>query len=115
MRDFRELEVWRRAHALVLAVYRVTKRLPKDEVFGMTVQLRRVATGLATRIAEGCGVDSNPDFATYLQRAKAAGSELEYLLLLARDLGYVPEDEYVRLCEDVISVKKMLSGLVRSL
>ncbi len=113
MRDFRELDVWKRAHALVLATYRETKRLPKDEVFGLAVQLRRSATAVATRIAEGCGVDSDPEFAGYLHRAKAAASELEYLLLLAHDLGYTPEEEFVRLSYEVVGIKKMLSGFVR--
>jgi four helix bundle protein len=113
MRDFRELEVWRRAHLLVQAVYRATKQLPKEEIFGLTVQLRRSATAVATRIAEGCGVDSDVEFAGYLQRAKAGASELEYLLLLARDLGYLPEGEFVQLSEEVVSVRKMLSGFVR--
>jgi len=113
VRDFHELGVWRKAHVLVQAVYRATKRLPKEEIFGLTVQLRRAATGVATRIAEGCGVDSDVEFATYLHRAKAAASELEYLLLLARDLEYLPEGEFVRLTDDVVEVKKMLSGFVR--
>jgi four helix bundle protein len=113
MRDFRELDIWRRAHALVQAVYLVTKQLPKDEIFGLSVQLRRSATAVATRIAEGCGVDSDVEFAGYLHRAKAGASELEYLVLLSRDLGYVPEEQFVRLTEDVITVKKMLSGFVR--
>ncbi len=113
MRDFRQLEVWVKAHVLVQAVYRATKRLPREEIFGLTVQLRRSATAVATRIAEGCGVDSDADFAGYLQRAKARASELEYLLLLARDLGYLPEEEFVGLTADVVTVKKMLSGFVR--
>jgi len=65
------------SHALVQAVYRATKQLPKEEIFGLTVQLRRSATAIATRIAEGCGVDSDVEFGGYLQRAKAAASELE--------------------------------------
>ncbi len=113
MRDFRELEVWRQAHALVQKVYVATKLLPKEEIFGLTVQLRRSATAIATRIAEGCGVDSDIEFAGYLQRAKAAASELEYLLLLAKDLGYLPEEQFVSRSEDVVAVKKMLRVLVR--
>jgi four helix bundle protein len=113
MRDFRELDVWRKAHGLTQAVYVATKRLPKEEIFGLTVQLRRSATSIPTRIAEGCGVDSDPEFAGYLQRAKAGASELEYLLLLAHDLEYLPQDEFVRLSDVVVQVKKMLSGFVR--
>jgi four helix bundle protein len=113
LRNFRELDVWGRAHELVQAVYLVTKRLPKEEIFGLTVQIRRAGTSVATKIAEGCGFDSDVEFAGYLQRSKASASELEYLLLLARDLEYLPEEEFVRLSDKVIVVKKMLSGFVR--
>jgi four helix bundle protein len=113
LRNFRELDVWVRAHEFLQAVYLSTKRLPKEEIFGLTVQLRRAGTAVATKIAEGCGVDSDVEFAGYLQRSRAAASELEYLLLLARDLQYLPEEEFVRLSEDVVVVKKMLSGFVR--
>ncbi|MEI9977481.1 MAG: four helix bundle protein [Edaphobacter sp.] len=113
MRNFRDLDVWRKAHELVQAVYLATMRLPKEEIFGLTVQLRRAGTSVATRIAEGCGFDSDVEFAGYLQRSKAAASELEYLILLAKDLGYLLEDEFVRLSDDTIVVKKMLSGFVR--
>jgi len=63
MRDFRELDVWRKAHQLALDVYRTTDSLPKSEVFGITVQLRRAAVAIPTRIAEGCGRDGGLEFA----------------------------------------------------
>ena len=112
MRNFRELDVWRRAHELVQAVYRATKRLPKEEIFGLTVQLRRAGTAVATRIAEGCGVDNDVDSAA-ISRDQRQLLLSWSILLLARDLEYLPEDEFVRLSEEVIVVKKMLSGFVR--
>ena len=115
MRDFRELDVWRKAHQVVLDVYHGTDALPKSEVFGIAVQLRRAAISIPTRIAEGCGRDSDVEFAACLHKARATASELEYLLLLCRDLGYLPEQEHQKLSGDVVEVRKMMSGLIKHL
>ena len=100
---------------MVLAIYGATGELPSSENFGLTHQLRRSAANVATRIAEGCGRDSNAEFAVELRRAKAAASELEYLLLLAHDLRYVGEERHRELTESVVEVRKMISGLLRRL
>jgi four helix bundle protein len=89
VRDFREVNVWRKAHELALATYRATESLPKNEIFGITVQLRRAAISIPTRIADGCGREGDVEFAAQPHRARAASSELEYLLLLSKDLGYL--------------------------
>ena len=113
MRDFREVDVWRKAHQLALDVYRMTDTLPKSEVFGVTAQVRRAAIAVPTRIADGCGREGDVEFAAQLHKARAASSELEYLLLLCKDLGYLPPEMYEALREDVVTVRKMLSGLLR--
>jgi len=115
LRDFRELEFWRKAHQLALDIYRATDTLPKSEVFGITVQLRRAAISIPTRIAEGCGRDGDAEFAACLHKARAAASELEYLLLLCRDLGYLPGELHQQLSDDVVAVRKMMSGLLKHL
>ena len=115
LKDFQELEVWKRAHRLVLDLYRTSEAWPKSESFGLTHQTRRGATVLAARIAEGCGRDNNVEFAVELRRAKALASEFEYFVLLARDLGHLDNDSHVRLSGEVIEVRKMLSGLLRRL
>ncbi len=115
MKDFRDLEVWRKAHALTLDTYFATRVLPSGESFGLTHQLRRAATNVSTRIAEGCGRDLNAEFGVELRRSKAAASELEYLLLLAHDLGYLSAEDHGRLTEAVVEVRKMVSGLLRRL
>jgi four helix bundle protein len=115
MRDFRELEVWRRAHQLALDVYRTTDELPKSEIFGITVQLRRAAVAIPTRIAEGCGRDGDVEFTVCVNKARATASELEYLLLLCRDLGYLTSEAHEQLGGEAIAVRKMMSGLVRRL
>ena len=73
----------------MLVVYETTQTLPKEEVFGVTMQLRRTATAIATRIAEACGRDATSEFAADLRRGATACNEFEYLLLLAKDLGYL--------------------------
>ena len=114
MQDFRNLEVWRKAHALVLAVYRETLNLPKEEVFGITIQLRRAATAVATRIAEGAGRSVTMEFAADLRRAAVNCNELEYLIVLARDLSYWKPEIAEPLLADTIEVRKVLFGLLRT-
>ncbi|HEY5328428.1 MAG TPA: four helix bundle protein [Acidobacteriaceae bacterium] len=115
MQDFRNVDAWKKAHALVLSVYRETQTMPREEVFGVTMQLRRGATAVATRIAEGTGRNNNAEFAADLRRAMASSNELEYLMLLARDLGYWKPELCERLVADAIEVRKMIFGLVRKL
>jgi len=86
MQDFRNVEAWQKAHALVLAVYRDTQSMPREEIFGVTMQLRRGAT--AMRIAEGTGRSGDVEFAVDLRKAGATCNELEYLFVLAKDLSY---------------------------
>jgi len=115
MQDFRNVEAWQKAHALVLSVYHETKTMPREEVFGVTMQLRRGAMAVATRIAEGSGRTSDAEFAVDLRRAAASSNELEYLMLLTRDLGYWKPELCERLVADAIEVRKMIFGLVRKL
>ena len=89
--------------------------MPNSEVFGLTNQLRRAATLMPTNIAEGCGRDGDAELARFLQIAKGSASQLEYLLLLAHDLGHLPDDSHTKLTADVVEVRKMLSGLLKRL
>ncbi len=115
MKDFRELKVWQKAHELSLSIYRATVAFPKEELYGLTAQMRRACTSIATNIAEGCGRGSDADFAHFLQIAMGSASETEYHLLLSRDLGYLPEDRYLPLQECLQEVKKMISSLLKTL
>jgi len=91
MKDFRDLQVWHKAHELTQRVYRASTGFPKEEVYGIRAQLRRAAVSIPTNIAEGCGRGSDGDFARFLQIAMGFASEVEYLLLLSRELGYLQE------------------------
>ena len=115
MQDFHQLEVWKRAHALVLRVYEVSKTLPASENFGLILNLRRSAVAVARTIAEGAGRSSDLEFAGDLKKARAAAHELEYLLLLSRDLGFLAEDVYRELTDEDVAVRKMISGLNKRL
>ena len=96
MKDFRKQKVWQKAHDLALEVYRVTEAFPKREVFGLTSQIRRAGVSIPANIAEGCGQDTDADFARFLQIAMGSASELEYHLLLVHDLGFVSDPDYER-------------------
>jgi len=112
MRDFRNLKVWEKAHRLTLDVYRMTKEFPRDEQFGLTSQIRRAAVSIGANIAEGSGKKSRPDLARFLQMGLGSASELEYHLLLSRDLGYLSAANQEKLFSQVVEVKKMLTGFI---
>ncbi len=87
MRDYRSLKVWEKAHRLVLSLYEVTKEFLREEVFGLTSQIRRSAASIPANIAEGCGRDGIAELAQFCRIAMGSASELEYHILLSRDLG----------------------------
>lgn len=115
MKDFKELLVWRKAHDLTLEIYRVTSKFPREELYGLTSQMRRASSSIAANIAEGCGRKSQADFARFLQNAFGSASELEYFLLLSSDLGLLKTSDYEKLTNDTIEVKKMLAAFMRKL
>lgn len=112
MKDFRDLLVWRKAHTLTLAIYLATAKFPGDERFGLTVQMRRSSVLISARLAEGCGKRGNGEFYRFLNIATASASELEYCILLARDLKFLDEETYTSLDEKIVEVRKMLGALI---
>jgi four helix bundle protein len=115
VRDFKTLQVWNKAHERTLAVYRTTTAFPKEELFGLTSQIRRASSSIPAYIAEGCGRDGDAEFRRLLQIAMGSASELEYHLLLAHDLGYIGHEDYTRLEQNVTEVKRMLTGFIHKL
>src|SRR5689334_22654421 len=111
MQDFRKLKVWEKSHQLTLDVYGATDRFPREELFGLTQQMRRSASSIPTNIAEGCGRGSSADLARFLQIAMGSACELEYQLILARDRNYVPPERHVELESGLLEVKRMLATL----
>ena len=114
MRDHRNLRAFELADQLALAVYQTTKTFPKDEIFGMTSQIRRAAVSVPSNIVEGCARNSNADFLRFLDIAFGSGRELEYELSLATRLGYIDQGESQQLDAIVNELMKVLSGLIKS-
>jgi four helix bundle protein len=113
VRNFEDLDVWRKAHELTLDIYRVTEGFPRHEEYGLRSQIRRGCTAIAANIAEGCGCAGNVELARYLQMARSSASELQYHLRLARDLGYFLRNDYEELLEKLVCVEKMLTSFRR--
>jgi four helix bundle protein len=113
MKDFRDLKVWEKAHGLVLGCYGATGGFPKQEMFGLVSQIRRSASSIPANIAEGCGRRGNAELHRFLQMAMGSASELEYHLLLSRDLNFLKTDNYGDLQTQVIETKRMLAALIR--
>ena len=115
MQDFRSLVTWQKGHALVLSVYRQTRSFPNEEKYGLTSQLRRATLSIATNLAEGCGRGSDADFGRFVQMAMGSASEVEYLLLAARDLGYLDDKIHRDLTDKTVEIKRMLAALLKRL
>ncbi len=115
MKAFKDLKVWEKSHQLTLSVYQATAGFPRAELYSLTSQIRNACSSIPSNIAEGCGRDSEAGFAYFLQIAMGSASELEYRLLLARDLGYIPDAGYLQLEPSVIEVKRMLASLIKKL
>jgi four helix bundle protein len=115
MQDFRKLSVWKKAHRLTLNVYELTSDFPDDERYGLISQMRRSSASIGANIAEGCGSGSDADFARFVQMALRSASELEYQLLLARDLTMLSEKPHRAATHHTQEVKRMLSGLLEKL
>jgi len=111
VKDFKDLKVWAKSHELTLAIYKATTSFPREEIYGLTSQIRRAAVSIAANIAEGCGRRSDGELSRFLQIARGSASEFEYHLLLARDLGFLPAADFGRLEAKVVEVQRMLTSL----
>ena len=115
MRNFRELRVWDEAHKLTLTLYEDTEEFPRKEMFGLTSQIRRAAASIGANLAEGCGRQTDGELSRYVQIAMGPASELEYHLLLSRDLGFIRKSSYEKAQTRLTSVRKMLMALHQTL
>jgi four helix bundle protein len=115
MKDFKELQIWQRSHRLTLQIYRVTEHFPREELYGLTSQMRRACSSIPTNIAEGCGRDGDAELARFFQIAMGSASEFEYQLLLARDLELLSVTDYDVLVTELVEIKKMLNAFIQKL
>jgi four helix bundle protein len=115
MQNFRNLKVWEKAHAVTLDVYKTSSSFPKTELYGLTSQMRRASASIGANIAEGSCRKGDREFGRFLQMAMGSASELEYHVLLARDLELLQSSDFDRLTNGVMEVKRMLASLIGAL
>ena len=114
MRNHRDLKVWCKAYSLSLDLYRLSRSFPKEELYGLTSQLRRAAISIGANLAEGCGRRTNAEMSRFIRIAMGSASELDHHLLLCKDLGFLQDQQYKRIGGDLNEVRKMLAGLLVS-
>jgi four helix bundle protein len=115
MGDYQSLKTWQRAHALTLRVYQITGGFPPSELYGLTSQLRRAAASIPANLAEGAGRNTQPEMSRFSRISLGSANELEYHLLLARDLDYIRREEHAEVDEEVKRVKRMLARFISTL
>ncbi|MCX6735923.1 MAG: four helix bundle protein [Candidatus Parcubacteria bacterium] len=112
--SFTQLEVWKTGHKTVLDVYLITKKFPKEEIFGITSQMRRCAVSITSNIAEGFGRFSYKEKVQFYAIARGSITELQNQLLISKDIGYLSKSEFERIAKKTVDTHKMLQGLIKS-
>lgn len=115
MIDYKKYHVWQKSHLLVLDVYKVTATFPKTEQFNLISQINRACLSIPTNIAEGCGRETQKELMRFLYISSGSAHELEYLLLVSKDLNYIDEGIYIKLYSEINEIKKMLAALIRKI
>ena len=115
MRDFKKYDIWKLSHQLTLTIYTISNSFPKDETYNLVSQIRRSALSIPTNIAEGCGRNSDKEFNQFLNIALGSATETEYLILLAKDLNYLNEVNYLLLDQQINTIKSKIYTLKNKL
>ena len=115
MRDYKKYTVWELDHEITLETYKLTKNFPNDENFGLTSQMRRASSSIPANIAEGCGRESDAEFKRFLIIAQSSASELEYFIILAKDLDYIMDKDFKIIHDKVNKVRRSLNNLINKI
>ena len=115
MEDFKDFKVWVKAHELTIVIYETTRGFPRDEIYGLTSQMRRAAASIGGNIAEGCGRGSDAELRRFLNIARGSANEREYHLLLAKDLKFIQINQFAAFDAKVQEVQRMLAALGKRL
>ena len=115
LKSYRDLLVWQRAIELVVLVYRLSAEFPRDEIYGLTAQIRRASVSVPSNIAEGYGRATRKEYVQFLSIAQGSLKELETQAILAERLSYATSEQVERLLSDSERLGKMLGSLIRSL
>ena len=111
MRDFKKYDIWQLSHTLTLEIYKLTANFPKEEMYGLTSQIRRASASVPTNISEGCGRNSDKEFNHFLNIALGSANETEYLLVLSRDLEYLDGTDSILFLEKINNIKSKIYKL----
>jgi four helix bundle protein len=114
MRNYRDLQVWKKSHNVALDLYKVSQCFPREELYGMTSQIRRAAISIGANLAEGCGRQTSGELARFVRIAMGSASELDYHLLVSRDLGFMNDNDFSRITAGLTEVRKMLTAFLSS-
>jgi four helix bundle protein len=115
VKDFRTLEIWRRSHRFALRIYEETRSFPKQEMFGLTSQMRRAVTSIGANIAEGCGRDGDAELKRFLTIALGSACEIDNFLMLARDLGYLDAATANEAAVEILEIRRMIGRFIQKL
>ena len=114
MRNYRDLQVWNKAQNLTLGLYGLSRGFPREEIYGVTSQMRRAAVSIGANLAEGCGRRTSSELARFVRIAMGSASELDYRLLLSQDLGFMNGDDCTRTASELTEVRKMFTSFLSS-
>jgi four helix bundle protein len=115
IQSFRDLVVWQKSMDLVTEIYRLSRGFPKEEIFGLTSQIRRAAVSIPSNIAEGRGKSSKGEFQQFLHHSRGSLAEVETQIIIAQNLGYLSVEETVKVIEMISEVGRLLHGLITSI
>jgi four helix bundle protein len=111
MRNFKNYDIWKLSHELTLEIYRITADFPNSEKYQIISQMQRAAYSIPSNISEGCGRKSDKEFNRFLQIALGSAHELEYFLILSKDLNFINQETYTSLDEKINQLKKRIYSL----
>ena len=115
MRDYKKYKVWELGHEITLEIYKLTQGFPKEEIYGITSQMRRASYSIPANIVEGCGRESDAEFKRFLIISQGSANELEYFTVLAKDLGYLDIPIFTKLNDNVDKTRRSLNSLIKKL
>lgn len=113
IKSFTDLVTWKEAHKLALFIYKITKVFPKEEIYGLTNQIRRAAVSVSSNIAEGFSRRSNPEKRQFYHQALGSLTELQNQLLIARDIEYLDKKIFLEVADQTVTVSKLINSLIK--
>jgi len=113
IKSFTDLNAWKEGHKMVLEIYKITQKFPKEEIFGLTNQLRRAAVSFTSNIAEGFSRNSYKEKVQFYSMALGSLTEVQNQLLITKDISYITKDEFYKIADITVNANKITNGLIK--